>query len=191
MFSRISNNIAEQLIENGTIDSENREIYSYGVEQALVMLMNIITTLVIGFCFGMIWQSIIFMIIYLPLRSFAGGYHASTVLRCYMFGIILTITYLCINKYIPDTDFVISIITVIASVILFMLAPVETNNKPLDHTELSMYKKRTRIILLSDICIITILLAFDLNSIALCIGIALLVLSFMVILGKVNQIKML
>lgn len=187
MFSRISNNIAEQLIENGTIDSENREIYSYGVEQALVMLMNIITTLVIGFCFGMIWQSIIFMIIYLPLRSFAGGYHASTVLRCYIFGIILTITYLCINKYIPDTDFVISIITVIAGIILFMLAPVETSNKPLDRTELSMYKKRTRIILLSDICIITILLAFDLNSIALCIGIALLVLSFMVILGKKNQ----
>lgn len=185
MFSNLSSNIAEQLIENGTIDPESKEIYSYGVEQALVMLMNIITTLIIGFCFDMIWQSIIFMIIYLPLRSFAGGYHASTVLRCYMLGIILTITYLIINKFIPDTDFVISIITVIASMIIFIFAPVETSNKPLDHTELSVYKKKTRIILLSDICIITILLAFDLHSIALCIGVALSVLSFMVILGRI------
>ena len=87
----------------------------------------------------------------------------------------------------PATDLVISIMTLLAGIIIFILAPVETANKPLDHTELSVYRKRTRIILLSDICIITILLAFDLNSIALCMGVALMVLSFMVVLGKMNQ----
>lgn len=187
MFSKLSGNITEQLIENGTIKPEDKDIYSYGVEQSFVILMNLVTTLVIGLCFGMIWQSIIYMIIYLPLRSFAGGYHARTVLRCYIFGIILAIADLSINKLIPATDLVISIMTLLAGIIIFILAPVETANKPLDHTELSVYRKRTRIILLSDICIITILLAFDLNSIALCIGVALMVLSFMVVLGKMNQ----
>lgn len=185
MFSKLSGKITEQLIENGTIDSENKEIYSYGVEQTFVILMNIVTTLFIGICFGMLWQSIIFMIIYLPLRSFAGGYHASTVFRCYIFGMVLTITYLFINKYVSETNLIIITLIVIASLMILILAPVETSNKPLDHTELSVYKKRTRILLLSDICIITILLAFDLNSIALCVAVALMELSFMVILGRI------
>ncbi|ROR25255.1 accessory gene regulator B [Mobilisporobacter senegalensis] len=184
MFSKLSGNIAEQLIENGTVDVENKEIYVYGIEQLFILIMNIVTTLIIGLCFGMLWQSIIFMLIYLPLRSFAGGYHASTVLRCYVVGIILSVIFLSINKCIPDASTIIIAMTVIASLIILLLAPVETSNKPLDQLELSMYKKRTRIILLSDICIITILLAFDLNSIALCIGVALMVLSFMVVLGK-------
>lgn len=187
MLSKLSGNITKQLIKNGTIDSENKEIYTYGIEQTFILLMNIVTTLVIGLCFGMLWQSIIFMLIYLPLRSFAGGYHASTVFRCYVVGIVLSVIFLLINKYVSNTDYTIIGMTVIASLIIFIIAPVETSNKPLDHLELSMYKKRTRIILFSDICIIAILLAFDLNSIALCIGVALMVLSFMVVLGKISN----
>lgn len=187
MFSKLSGNIAEQLIENGTIDSKDKDIYTYGIEQTFVIFMNLVTTLLIALCFGMLWQSIVFMAIYLPLRSFAGGYHASTVLRCYLVGIFLCIIFLLLSKYIPSVDNIIIAITLLASIIIFILAPVETSNKPLDQQELSVYKKRTRIILLSDICIITILLAFDLDSIALCIGIALMILSFMVCLGKLNQ----
>lgn len=187
MLSKLSGNITKQLIKNGTIDSENKEIYTYGIEQTFILLMNIVTTLVIGLCFGMLWQSIIFMIIYLPLRSFAGGYHASTVLRCYVVGIVLSVIFLLINKYVLDTYYIIIGMTVIASLIILLLAPVETSNKPLDQLELSMYKKRTRSILFSDICIIAILLAFDLNSIALCVAVALMELSFMIVLGKVLQ----
>lgn len=78
MFSAISESITKKLEEAHAIKSEDREIYLYGVKQGLTILLNLITICAIGIVSKMLWQSILFMAAYIPLRSCAGGYHAKT-----------------------------------------------------------------------------------------------------------------
>lgn len=61
-FAEISERLTQSLINNRTIQSDNRELYRYGIQQGLTMILNLATTLLIGVLCGMLWQSIVFYI---------------------------------------------------------------------------------------------------------------------------------
>ncbi len=71
MFSKATEKITQKLKVNKTIDNEHYEICRYGLQKGLFIILNIITTL------NMLWQTVLFTILYIPLRSNAGCYHAS------------------------------------------------------------------------------------------------------------------
>lgn len=54
----------------------------------------------------------------------------------------------------------------ISSIVIWITAPVETENNPLDEVEQLVYQKRTRIILVIEIVIILLCLIFSKNQIA-------------------------
>jgi accessory gene regulator B len=184
MNIKVFENITNRLIENGTINAEDKEIYEYGLKHIAALFINIITTLIIGFIFGMVWQTILFMVSYIPLRSYAGGYHARTPLRCYILSIILTICVLLSIKYIPYNNMLLLIITFISGILIFMFAPVDTENKPLDDIETRVFKKRTRIILFLEVGLILFFMILNLSLIGTCFVFSLSYASFMIILGK-------
>ena len=70
------------MVRNEIISSEDREIYVYGLKQGLILLINILTTLLIGFAFNKTTETIVFLASYIPLRVYAGGYHARTQMGC-------------------------------------------------------------------------------------------------------------
>ena len=140
-MSSFSARIIDQLAENGTINPDDKELYYYGLHQGLIMLANILTTLAIGLLFGMLWSCLIFMAAYMPLRSFAGGYHARTQLMCYLFSIVLTVAVLVFIKYIPWTNLLCILVSVVSGTVIAILAPVEDKNKPLDAVEVRVYQK--------------------------------------------------
>jgi len=181
------NRITDRLIVNGAIRAEERELYEYGLQQGLLILINMFTTVTIGFLLKMVWQSILFMIIYIPLRSFAGGYHAKTQSRCYFFSILLTASVLLAIKLIPGTNFNIIGLALAAGIIIYALAPVEDANKPLDETEAAVYKKWTRVILAVELCTMLLMVVLGVNGVSLCISASMSALSIMLVIGKVKQ----
>ncbi len=183
--------VVNQLINAGVINKEDKELYTYGLEQGLLIVINILTTMLIGIVLGMVWQSILFMIAYLPLRSFAGGYHAKTQSQCYFLSIVLTSAVLLAIRFISWTNLICLSVALAAGIIIFVLAPVAARNKPLDRIEVSVYKKRTRIILMAEICILLSMFGLGFNQILPCISVSLLALSVMLILGSIpNRIRL-
>ena len=53
----------------------------------ITVLLNLISTIVIGVIVGKVFESIAFLVFYIPLRSYVGGYHASTPRSCYFISI--------------------------------------------------------------------------------------------------------
>lgn len=186
-MASISAKITDHLAENGIINSEDKELYSYGLCQGMIMIANMLTTLVIGLVFGMLWQSVIFTIAYMPLRSYAGGYHARTQFLCNIFSVLLTIAVLLLIKYIPWTNWLCIIITFLSVALIAFLAPVEDQNKPLDSVEIRVYKKRTLCILIAETAAIIILLLFSLLQASVTISVSLFSLSIMLILGSISN----
>lgn len=157
MFHNVSDKLTKTLIENATISEDDYEIYRYGIQQGLTIIMNLATTMLIGVVCKMIWQSWVFTVAYIPLRSFAGGYHARTPFRCYIFSSALILAVLLAMKNVLFTVFVCGIMLSISSFIIILLAPVEDQNKPLDEKEQIIYRKKALMIL-----------AFELKQLCLC-----------------------
>jgi len=182
-----SKQLTDLLAKNGTIKIEDKELYAFGIQQGIVIVINILTVILIGFVFSMVWQSILFMALYFPLRSFAGGYHAKTHLRCYLISIILTFSVFAAIKYMPWAESVSIVTAITAGIIITVLAPVEDSNKPLDKIEISIYKRRTRAILSVEIFMMFIALILGWRQVVYCIAVSLAVLGVMLILGKIKN----
>lgn len=185
----LSEILTDKLIDMKIINSEEKDIYSYGFKQGLLLLLNIITMIIIGLFFNMIWQSVIFMVAYSMLRIYAGGYHASTPLRCYLFSVVMILAALLLIKLISWNGFICFIITTVSGVNIFLTAPVEDANKPLDREEKRNFKKRTNIILIILIVFALLLWLEGRKEISICIIMSICLISIMLVLGKIKAIK--
>ena len=163
MFEKASEAVTRKLQENNTIDEEQYEICRYGLQQGFTIILNIVTTFIIGMIMKGLLYAVVFTILYIPLRSNAGGYHAKTAIRCYLYSILLMIAVLLAIKHITIPSFICIIIFTISIAGICILAPIEDSNKPLDEIEVKVYHKRTLIILAIEIMLFIIGLALNLR----------------------------
>ena len=131
MFDRMSAYITDTLIEGKIIKMEERNLYLYCFGTLIEMTANIITTLIIGALLGKIVAALFFMLVFIPLRSTAGGYHCETAGKCYLLSmaVYLTVifTYDCVST-IPS--YLCVLICVFDFAAIISLSPVASPNKP-------------------------------------------------------------
>jgi Membrane protein putatively involved in post-translational modification of the autoinducing quorum-sensing peptide len=187
MRRALTERITDILVNNEIIIAENRNLYAYGLQQGLLMIFNIATILGIGIMLNMVWESIIFLLTFVPLRSNAGGYHAKTQLRCYLYSVAMITATLVGIKIVPWTGVICLSLTVVAGTIIFFLAPVEAVNKPLGQVEKAVYKKRTRVSLVLFVFLVLLFCYIGQLTSSVCIMMGILVVSIMVVLGRMSN----
>lgn len=175
------------LVQNKVISFEEKELFIFGLQQGLIIILNVISSIIIGYIFGMIWQSIVFMVMYIPLRSYVGGYHARTQLRCYLFSLVLISLVLWGVKSIPWTSFICLIVSVIVGIIIFLFAPRADENKPLDDIETVVFKKRARIIYCAQELILLVFLFLGWTELAYCLVMTFVAMGFMLFLDILKK----
>ena len=186
---KICEKITENLAANGIIAYEDKALYTYGLKQGSLIFLNIITTAIVGLIFNVLWQCFVFLLAYVPLRSYAGGYHARTQLRCYLFSIALMIIVSIMIKYIYWNELSIMILTLISSGVILRIAPIADPNKPLDQKEEQVYKRKSRLILLFEIFLMCIFINLSNIQISICIMLSTTMLSIMLLISYVKNIK--
>lgn len=158
-------NVTNWLIIKGFANEEEKEIIEYGLYQGFLMLINILTTFFLGFIFNVFWQSIIFLISYMLLRTYAGGYHANTKNRCYILSVvIMIICFFLINNFELTIKFGV-LLSAISGILIFTLAPVANDVKPLEEVEVKIYKNKARKIFVIEFAIAIIAEMLGKNSI--------------------------
>lgn len=187
MFSNLAKKIALTLKKNNTIDDERYEICRYGIQQGLCILLNIISTMIIGLSLGMFWQAIIFSIFYIPLRANAGGYHADNAIRCYIYSVLWMIAVLLAIKFVVMSNFICVISFLITLTVIIILAPVEDSNKVLDSTEKKVYKRRAFLIAIVEGIILSLSLLLNFRKLTYCIVWSFLLIVLVLLLGKIKN----
>lgn len=71
-LERLSHKIGDDLVRSGVVKKEDAKVYIYGINQIMAYVFNVSSSLIIGLIFGVTFEIIIFMVAYIPLRSFAG-----------------------------------------------------------------------------------------------------------------------
>ena len=187
MLKELSNKITKKLVDINIIDVADSELYEYGFWQGGVLFLNFLTVIFLGILSNMLLESIIFLVFYGTLRTIAGGYHARTQHACYILSVLLMIVVLTILKTFPWNTIICCILTVLSISIIFILAPVQDENKLLDETEKKIFKKLSRVISLLYRLTIFLLFLFNKNELAYCVVISLFTLTIMLVLGKIRN----
>lgn len=100
MFDKISGFITDTLIEGKVIKSEEKNLYLYCFSTIIEMSANLLTTLIIGALLHRFIETLIFMLVFIPLRSFAGGYHCEKAESCFILSIAVYLTVILSYKYL-------------------------------------------------------------------------------------------
>ncbi len=186
MFESTAEKITHRLCENRIIPKQDRELYTYGFNLGLTVVLNLLSTVLVGVIFGMVFESIAFLLAYIPLRSYAGGYHANTPLRCYFISLIIIALLLSVIKFEVFSVIGYGILLLAGALICILLAPVADKNKPLDETEQKVYRHRTYIILLVEICV-AIITVFVYSKLFVVISMTVLTEGIMLVAGKLKN----
>jgi len=150
MLETISKSIVEKMISKRIINDENTDIYLFGLHQMFLLTVNTISILSISIFFNRLLFGVLFLLFFIPLRSFAGGLHASTSTKCYLYSVIYyTIMMLLMKKLSFSTNTTLLFMCIVI-IITFFLVPVEDNNHKLDNVEYYFYQNRSRIVLIVE-----------------------------------------
>lgn len=126
----------------GYVDETNDKIVSFGLKQLCTLLKDILFATAVAFVMGKMSAGIIFEVAYIPVRVYAGGAHASNERLCkYLTYGSIVVCMACIF-YLPVKLEILHFILVVSVGTVFITAPVESKNKPLNAKERTVFYQR-------------------------------------------------
>lgn len=133
MITALAQYIAGCLLRNDIIDGEKLDIYIYGFEVMISSISGFAIALILGLAFSQILECIVFLLIFVSMRSYCGGYHADTYLKCNsIFAATITVVMLLVKLEPQYPVYVHFLVGVFSLVTVILLVPVESKFKPLD-----------------------------------------------------------
>ena len=191
-MEKIGSKFIEFFVSNDIIKNEDKEIYKYALNIILSSLIHIATVMILGLCFNLLIESLVFYFAYIVIRKFAGGYHANTQLRCFLASVISTLFILGLMKWVLlfdniIIDFLIEVLGLVCTIIIGFLSPSDTDAKPLCDKEKRLYKKVTILISFALLILSAVLFMFGINNMSYSIVLAIYMSVFVVVLGKIKE----
>lgn len=143
----------------GTIEESEAETYRYAYSMFIMWVLFSFALLLVGFLFGFFGPSLVLLILFIPLRQYAGGVHVGSVMACFCitmasFVMILLPAHMglteSLNKALP-------VMASVSAILIFIFAPQDDINKPLTKNEKKHCRKRTwQLLVLELIAIFTV-----------------------------------
>ena len=112
---------AEKLIQHTNTPSSHKPVFRYGIELTISTLSSILSVLFLSLLLNATIETIVFLIAYMSLRIWSGGYHA-------------------LESVWPPL-----ILLFAANIVIFTWAPVKNKNHPLSEKRYQQNKKIARI----------------------------------------------
>ena len=164
MEHKLATYVCNQLLELDVINSEYFDVYVYGIELLLSFLTSTIIILSIGILLGQVVNTIIFLLVFIIVRRFTGGYHANTYLLCKICTVGTYLIVMSMSLFHPIYSTLCYIILVISGLpVIIIWGPVDNPNKPLEANEKKKHKAISILLYISTLIIGLILLKVSLT----------------------------
>ena len=188
MIGRIAAGVVEKLTDRTTISDTEKELYLYGFFIVIAQILYFVITIIMGVLMDIVLLSAVFYISFQFIRRYAGGIHASSELKCEIISITsIFICLLCVKSNVMfDIQIPTLILTVVASIVIFVLCPLDTPEKPLTEKELRYFRKISIIVLTIMLFIIIISIVVKL-TIAYPICFSIILESVFLVAGKIKR----
>lgn len=148
MINKLAVRFVEYLITNGAGHEENREAYVYGIEIMVEKIITYTALISIATYLNILIPSSLFVMFFILLRGYTGGYHANTYIGCLVGTITMYLTCtLIVAPLMIHGEMSLFLGLAVTVVLILLLSPVNHPNLDMDSSELMICKKRARIVL--------------------------------------------
>lgn len=137
MIERVALKITNFIFKNTELDLELFEVYKYGIEITISTLLNVFWIITASIVLSDVISGVVFLAVFISLRSFVGGYHAKTYFMC---NALFLLTYLVVYyvnlvaaAFIDGELFsrFLTVLILLGIIPIIAFAPVQNKNKPL------------------------------------------------------------
>lgn len=157
-MKKIADTVSMTLEKNGIIRKEETAICSYGLELLLLAGLEFASVLLLATCAGNFFYTVLFFLSFLPIRMYAGGYHADTRLRCYLILLLVYGLFTVVLHSMPKELYpVAAVISAgLTAVSVWSLAPIVHKNKTVTDEERATYRKISIVIMTAEIALLIV-----------------------------------
>lgn len=185
MVERLAETIIDWQIKKHYLEPKDRAMYCYAYELLIGQAMNLLIACLLMIVFHAYLVLLVYLIAYIPLRSYAGGHHASSSNACTLIsaGVLALV---CIGANVIPTNayiYINAFSTAIGTWFMLWVVPVEAVNKPLDQAERVLYRKRSIEIWIIEVIAWSILYGLGFQTASFSIGLAHITEIFFLCLG--------
>lgn len=158
MFRYFAENITFVLIKNKILNIKNRNIYVYAIEVILLNVILLLSLLGISILGKDLSCFMGFLLFFVPLRTFVGGYHAKHSEVCFGMSIGIYMVVMIIFYNYPNLykNIIVVSIYILAIITFLIWSPLKNEN----HILTNYQYKRNRKILFGSIVINIIIFVF-------------------------------
>ncbi len=134
MIEILTSKVLKFLVKQNAVSVLDVEKYNwmkYGIELTISTIIGICNIFILSILFGDIVKGLIFILVFVPLRQYLGGYHADTYFKCNLTLALCYSSYLILLFFFPEINNEISIVLYVVELVLIVcLFPVENKHKP-------------------------------------------------------------
>lgn len=134
--------LTDYVEKKGVIGEEERDVYEYGFLIALEVISGFLACMVLAVMLHMAWEGFLFFLIFIPMRSFAGGLHLDRYWKCFLLSCATFLLVLLLVKAV-DIPMAVSFSSVLLMMgCIYGMYPVEHKNRQVDKEENLYFKKQ-------------------------------------------------
>lgn len=119
------------LVTKGIVTESDAPVYAYGFEVMYSSLFTFGSIFVVAACFNFFLETMVFFIAFFPLRIYAGGYHASSRVRCYFLSLAMIVLFCGLVVVVPTQWYSLLelSIAIVAFICVILWAPMIHKNR--------------------------------------------------------------
>jgi accessory gene regulator B len=176
-MNKLAIRLTDFVVHAGIVSKDTYEIYYFGFLIALEMGCCFSVGVIIAIFLHTIQEFLIFMIIFIPVRSYAGGLHLKKFWACFLCSLFVETTVLLLNRTMCFSARESWGIIVLCVMFIMVISPVETLEHRLEKEERIHCRKVLLKILLSLTVVASMLVVLGMER-----YLSLIVLTLMVVL---------
>lgn len=143
--------ILDWLYAQGYVNESNDKIIELGLQRIKSTFASIAFSAIVSCLMGNVIVGLLFELTYIPIRIYAGGYHASNKKKCEYLSYGSLLLCMILIFYVPMKVEIMHLLLLFSGMIIFLFAPVESINKRLNSVEKKVFRRKSIIYLVSAV----------------------------------------
>lgn len=185
-MQRLAKAISSVVISYGIAKEDERELYEFSF---LIMLEQVsigVSILIISLFLKVFFETVVYMVLFIPLRIYAGGYHARSFSWCYVVSVGAYLAYAVLLRYAVFPPGVAVVGVLISAAVILRLAPMADPNKPMDKEEKPRFQRLVRVLLFIELAVFALSLCFNWITVTFFIGFVFFHLALLLVAGYIT-----
>jgi accessory gene regulator B len=190
MINNLSLKIITQLEKRGQLSGEDKEVVAFGLFFLIFNAYCFVFSVIIGLVSKLVIEAIVFFFAFLIIKKYAGGFHAPKEWICVLLSSIgITVSIIIIRFCLSNQFICITCVpfAFISAMLICVLSPLESENKPLEQNEVKKYRKLSIIRIVVTCIILVALLILNLKRLAYPIMVALMFEAVLIVAGYLQK----